>query len=146
MNNIEYRINLASKVKIKSHLEECSDLFIPALNTYVVLKDYSEKLFKKAITFEAWKGEDLIGLVAVYCNDKTKIMFITNVSVLEKYEGIGIAKKLLNLCLDFGKVNMFYKVNLEVKKVNFKARSFYRKHGFSISETRDFSIIVQYNY
>jgi ribosomal protein S18 acetylase RimI-like enzyme len=145
MNNIEYRINTASKAKIESHLEECSPQFIPELNTYAVLEDYSEKLFDNAITFEAWKVEKLIGLIAVYCNDVTKKMFISSVSVYEDYKGIGLAKGLLNLCLDFGKVNKFYNVNLEVKKANLQAISFYEKHGFSISKDRGCALIMQYN-
>ena len=146
MNTIEYRMNLASKAKIESHLEECSDLFIPALNTYVVIKDYSEKIFRKAIRFEAWKSKKLIGLVAVYLNDETKTMFITSVSLIKQHEGIGIAKGLLNLCLDYGKVNTFYKVNLEVKNENIKAISFYKKHGFSINKVESFPITMQYKY
>ena len=42
---IEYKQNTSSIEDIFIHLSECSDSFIPKLNTYVDIKEYSNKLF-----------------------------------------------------------------------------------------------------
>lgn len=131
MKRIDYRIQSAKKEDIKSHLVTCSTQFVPELASYVNIEDYAEKISKYAITIEAWSGTDLIGIVAVYYNNEDGMSgFITNVSVEKRYEGLGIAKNLLNICLDIGRMKGFNQVSLKVNQENVKAMRFYEHLGF----------------
>src|SRR5690606_19055178 len=132
MKRIEYRIKSAKKKDIQSHLIECSEQFVPMLSSYVDIEEYTNKISKHAITFEAWFESKLISLVAVYYNSEIGLnCFITNVSIEKKYEGLGIAKNLLNLCMDIGKMKNFKQVDLKVNKANLKAIMFYEYLGFT---------------
>lgn len=96
MSEILYRINTATPEDIYLHLEECQYNFVPPLNARVDIKEYSEKISAKAVTFEAWDDKILAGLLAAYFNDDEKISgFITNVSTLKRYQGKGIAAELV---------------------------------------------------
>lgn len=129
--NIEYKINTASRDAIIEHLNKCSSLFIPPLDTYVVIEEYGRKIFEKAKTFEAWDGHILAGLAAAYFNDFTnKKGFLTNLSLLNEYQHQGIASQLIFAVIEYGRNNDFESINLEVKSINEKVYKFYAKHGF----------------
>ena len=74
---IKYTTNTSSVDIIYDHLFNCRDLFIPNLDSYVNIKEYSQKLFDKSYRFEAFDNDKLVGLICLYPNN-----FITNVSVL----------------------------------------------------------------
>jgi len=139
---ISYKYNKSSIFNIKNHLEQCSDLFIPPLKTYVNIDEYSRKIFKNSITFEAWDNENLIGLIAVYSNSNLKKAFITNVSVLIEYSNNGIASKLLNDCVSYFNSSNFDYIELEVSKKNKKAIKFYKKNKFLFNKTNKKSDVM----
>jgi ribosomal protein S18 acetylase RimI-like enzyme len=142
---ISYKIKEANETDIHHHLMKCSDSFVPALDTRINIKEYATKIFDKAITFEAWDLKDLIGLIAVYLNNDTKIAFITNVSVVGEYKGFGIAGELLKMCINHTEFNSFKEIRLEVNKDNFPAINFYKKHKFTQTETKDDSIFMSHD-
>lgn len=79
MSEISFSINKADKEVIEKHLFECSNSFIPPLESYVDISSYSEKLKTSAVRFEAWSKNQLVSLIACYLNDEiTKMGFITN--------------------------------------------------------------------
>lgn len=129
---------------VSSHLIKCSDSFVPPLATRIDIKEYAVKIFEKAITFEAWDKHDLIGLIAAYFNSETKKAFITNVSVVSEYKGLGIAGKLLEMCVNHADFNGYSEIRLEVNKDNFPAVNFYKKHKFTHVETKGDSIFMTY--
>lgn len=131
-----FRVDSALQAQLVAHLQCCDDNFQPALSSRVDLSDYACKLLTAARRFEAWKGNQLIGLVAAYCNDLSKrTAFVTSVSVLPDYQGQGIAAQLLDNCLTQVRLRGFREVKLEVNRHNQKAISLYRNYGF---EERDF--------
>ncbi len=144
MKHIIYKIKSAAIENIEEHLEKTKNNFVPLLDTTVNINKYSCKLFKYSQTFEAWNNEELIGLIAAYVNDyKTKIVYISNVSVLLEYSGRNIAKKLLENCIEFSKYQQFKEIRLEVNKENLRAIRFYEKNNFmKISENNN-SIILK---
>ena len=83
---------------IQQHLITCSNTFIPSLDSYVDINDYSKKIFEQATLFSKFDGDKLVGLVAVYDNPTEKFGWVTNVSVDPNYSRKGIASKLLNEC------------------------------------------------
>lgn len=102
--NIAYKINKACSVIIIKHLEKCANLFIPPLDKYVSIEEYGVKLFEKAINFEAWHEDKLVGLASAYFNYFTnKIGFLTNLSMLNEYRNKGIASLLISSVIDCGR-------------------------------------------
>jgi 2-polyprenyl-3-methyl-5-hydroxy-6-metoxy-1,4-benzoquinol methylase len=130
---IDYKIDSGSFSEIYEHLEKCSSSFIPDLSTYVEIKEYSDKLIKKSRRFEAYYGEEMIALIAVYINDEDS--FITNFSVLPEFHGKGISKSILDFCIShIQKLNQ-KSLYLEVKNLNLRAINFYKSNKFKIIKT-----------
>lgn len=136
---IEYKVKAANKTDIVQHLYRTNKFFFPPLDSYVNIDDYACKLYEKAVTFEAWDGDKLIGLAAAYFNNySSKNIFFTNLSLEIDYQGIGIATELFKSLLEMAKQNEFETVTLEVKKTNNKVYSFHIKNGFlKVGENND---------
>ena len=126
-----YAVNIAKYDEIHAHLVRCNASFVPPLDSRVVLEDYARKLVSAATRYEAWAGESVIGLVAIYANDPTKReAFITDVSVEEAHGNQGIAQKLLRQCIEETGKQGFQTIVLEVSRTNHLAMELYRKLGF----------------
>lgn len=141
---ITYKINQATSNDILNHLRNCNDYFIPPLNQKVDVDNYSHKIFENADTFEAWSENELVGLIAAYCNDIKKRAFITNVSVTEKFSNRGVASKLLEICIKHIESKQFKEILLEVNKRSEKARSLYNKLNFREISLDDEFILMRY--
>lgn len=116
--------------QIKDHLTACSNTFVPSLDTYVDIDDYSKKLFDQAILFPKFDNYKLIGLVAAYDDPKEKIGWITNVSVDPEHSKKGIATYLLDECKKYFETKKYFYIFLEVFTNNQKAINLYKKQGF----------------
>lgn len=128
-----FTVNTTEYSHIHEHLERCSDSFIPPLESTVDLDEYTKKIIAFAKRFEAWENDELIGLVAVYMNDLANgYAFITNVSVNKAHGGQGIAKRLLEQCIEDARKHGFKTIGLEVSKENQIAIALYKKLGFII--------------
>lgn len=146
MCSINYSVNQATRQQISNHLKVCSSQFSPSLDSYVDIKVYAEKIAKFAITFEAWEESDLIGLVACYLNDKSsKIGYITNVSVFKRFQGKGIAKKLLKDAFSRASSLGFNEILLEVEKDNLLATGLYKRLGFSEIGMKNSKMLMRIN-
>jgi 2-polyprenyl-3-methyl-5-hydroxy-6-metoxy-1,4-benzoquinol methylase len=115
---------------IQQHLTLCSNSFIPNLDSYVNIANYSKKIFEQATLFTEFDGDKLVGLVAAYDNPTEKFGWITNVSVDPNYSRKGIASKLLNECNKYFENKNYFNIFLEVFLDNKKAIELYNKHGF----------------
>jgi ribosomal protein S18 acetylase RimI-like enzyme len=131
--SITYKTKIATEEEIFLHLKECSCNFIPHLDETVNIQEYSRKIFLNSITFEAWERNSLIGLLAAYLNDnENKVAYITNVSVMREYFGLGIASQLVRMCIDYTILINFSTMLLEVYEANTPALNLYQKYGFKI--------------
>lgn len=133
--NIVYRIDTASHEDILQHLRQCDNDYTPPLSARVDLYSYAGKLRSNAVSFEAWDtdGNLLVGIINAYLNDhKTQRGFISNVSVLREYRGMGLASTLLRMCLDYAAQSGFQFVELEVAPTNTLAQKLYNGAGFEI--------------
>lgn len=129
--NINYSHNKAELLQIIEHLQACDNRFVPPLSTKVSIHQYSQKIVNHAIRFEAFLENQLVGFVACYLNDQKNHMgFITSVSVLGAYKGMGIAKKLIEMVLHYARENGFKIIYLEVNKLNVPAMTLYKNLGF----------------
>lgn len=130
--DIAFRRDTATPEVILQHLRECSDNFVPPLAKELDIYAYSEKIAEFAVLFEAWNDFRLVGLVAAYLNeDPPNSGFITNVSTLTSFSGRGIAKKLIENCLDVAAERGFSWIGLEVRSSNAAAIGLYQKLGFT---------------
>lgn len=140
---IEYKINKSSLNDVTEHLTKSSDYFIPKLKTYVNIGDYSTKILNKGVRFESYHNNILVGLLVLYVNDEKKTTFITNVSVYEEYQKMGIAKNLLDNCKKFISEKKYNEITLEVFKNNTKAIRFYEKNKFKILNNNENKITMK---
>lgn len=142
LSDIIYQTATASETDIRLHLDKCSDSFVPPLHERVTIEDYSKKIAAHAVTFEAWHGKELAGLIAAYFNPETHFAFITSVSVVKNLMGQGIASELLNNCLAYAAQNNYRAITLEVFKDNVPAIRFYTKYHFTQTGIKGDSIIM----
>lgn len=127
-----YAIDTADVSQILRHFHSCDQDFITSLTSRVELVDYACKIINCATRYEAWYDQDLVGLVAVYLNDKSITVFITSISVKSCFKRMGIGSNLLNMCLTDAAEKKIYKIQLEVEKKNTNAIAFYKTIGFNV--------------
>jgi len=128
---IEFGLNKASEAQISEHLSRSDADFMPPLSARVKIVDYIKKITRRASRFEAWSGDQLVGLVAAYCNDQEKrIAYITSVSVLREWRGNGIAMILMKQCIEHVKASGMQQIGLEVASGNIPVIRLYEKIGF----------------
>jgi ribosomal protein S18 acetylase RimI-like enzyme len=139
---IVFKTKTATEKQICSHLEECSDSFIPPLTERVNIAEYAKKIFAKAVTFEAWSDPLLAGMIAVYFNDSNHSAFITNVSVMKQFMKLGIASELLKTCIKYVRQRKCTQITLEVNNRNNSAINFYEKAGFIKQGAKDDLLIM----
>jgi ribosomal protein S18 acetylase RimI-like enzyme len=134
---ITFIVNRSSSSEIAAHLLRTDAAFEPVLSSRVDIRTYAQKLYHRAVRFEAWLGEELVGLVASYCNelDKGKA-FVTSVSVLPECQGQGIAGRLLRQCIEHVRNLGFSQLQLEVNFCCLTAVALYQKHGFKTLRSR----------
>ena len=128
---------------IHQHLTICSNSFTPSLDSYVNIKDYSEKIYNNAITFGKFDQDNLIGLVAVYDNPEGEFGWITNVSVDPNHFRKGIAIELLNRCYKYFENQKYFSIFLEVHSDNEKAIELYNKQGFVKHKIKEDKMILK---
>ena len=135
MSLSDLTINKATELEIYAHLDRCSHIFNPPLNTYVDLKEYSNKISAFATTFEIWENAYLVSLIAIYMNNlDSKAAFISNVSVEAKFQGLGLASRLLKNVIEEVSKSGFEKIMLQVRPNNKTAIELYKKFGFELSK------------
>lgn len=128
---MNYRLDSVGAAELLAHLRAADAGFEPPLSSRVDLVDYADKLAARARRIEAWQGDLLVGLIALYANDAAQGGFITNVSVLPSHQGQGIAGELLTRTLALSTELGLPRLRLEVYADNTAALALYRRHGFS---------------
>jgi ribosomal protein S18 acetylase RimI-like enzyme len=131
-DTITYSVNRSSAAEVAAHLLRANAAFEPPLSSRVDIRTYAQKLHDRAVRFEAWLSEELVGLVASYCNqpDEGK-SFVTSVSVLPEWQGQGIAGRLMRKCIEHVRVLGFGQMELEVDQRSLPAVVLYQKLGFN---------------
>lgn len=126
----------ASEAQIMSHLQSCSQDFVPPLDDLVDITVYAHKLRSRANTYEAWCGNQLAGLVALYLNGDSSCGFITSVSVKRPQRGQGLARALLLDALNHAEALGYDSVSLEVDEMNAEALRLYYSLGFYLIDSK----------
>jgi len=137
---IQFTVDRSTAAELITHLLGADSAFEPLLSSRVEIPVYAHKLHSQAVRFEAWLGEELIGLVAAYCNQNSRERaFVTNVSVLFKSQRQGVSNCLMTQCINYANENRFRRLALSVDQRSVPAVALYKKFGFlvtGINETR----------
>lgn len=133
---IEYRfqhpkkpIEALSPSIVYEFLESVESLFTPRLSTRVQLMAYANKLHTKACLFSAYNDGTLVGILAVYANEAGEF-YIPLLCVSPVCQKMGIAKTLMQQCLDYVRLNKGKRIQLEVSTENHAAITLYKRNGF----------------
>ncbi|MDY0974750.1 GNAT family N-acetyltransferase [Massilia sp. CFBP9012] len=122
----------ASAEQVAQLLRACDAGFVPPLSARVDIDAYAAKLAAQATLVEAWDGDVLAGLVAIYCNNHdTGIAYVSNVSVAPAHTRRGIAGRLLREALARARAAGMRGAALAVHGANAAALALYRQHGFT---------------
>jgi len=127
---VEFKRDSASASVMARHFRNCDEDYQPRLSSRVDVDSYACKLAQCASLFEAWVGDDLVGLVAVYYDRALLKAFVSNVSVVAAHRSCGIASCLLESSVARARELALDSVELEVSPANLAAHSLYRRHGF----------------
>ncbi len=133
-------INRSGQSDVYTHLIACKESFIPPLDSYVDIKDYSYKLFNYSTRIEVYIEDTLAGLAALYINKDRQSAYVTNFSVIPEYQRQGIAGRLLEMSKEYVVANKLTFLDLDVFLVNHRAVSFYKRHGFIEVEKDDIKL------
>jgi len=143
---IEFCLNKATEAEITNHFLHCDADFVPPLSGRVEISSYAHKIAGKATRFEAWADGELVGLVAVYCNDsERRAAYTTSVSVLRGWQDRGIASQLMERCVGHVKGLGFERIELEVDSENVGAVRLYEKTGFIIDRVNGRATTIHLN-
>lgn len=141
---VSYRMSQAAQSQILEHLNACDEQFHPPLSQRVDLPDYASKLHSRAVTFEAWGGDQLVGLVAAYLNHESAptTAFVSSVSVLSDYRSRGIGRHLLTDCHREARNRGIQKVSLEVSPASRHAIDLYLNLGYCVATEHDNHLLM----
>ncbi len=134
--DIVFSIKSLSKKEIFGFLKKNENDHYQKLSDLVDLEDYAQKLSEKALHFTLYDQDTLIGFSGCYFNDETsKVGYISGISILDAYRGIGLGGQLLKHIVVYGKENGFRVVNITPDCNNNGLISFLEKYGFIVTET-----------
>jgi ribosomal protein S18 acetylase RimI-like enzyme len=132
-----------SAIQILQYFNENKELFTYTFSR-IRPEDFADKISRHALHFCAFHGEELSGFAACYFNHPLKEFgYITNISVIRKFQGKGIAHLLMNEIIDYGKSNGFKKLRLEIRRKNLPGLRLYSDLGFEIVEKNDESCFME---
>lgn len=107
--------------------------FPTPLSKRVDLMDYARKLTKLGFVATAIKNEEIIGAVAIYCNDfDSRNAYIPLVAVKKEYRGQKISRALIICSVNYAKGLGFNKVGIQTE--NPIALQLYKSLGFKIMD------------
>ncbi len=134
MSTLSITINQCSIEDIEHFLFDNSCAFNPPFASSVDIVSYAQKLKRYAVLIELRDNDNLVGLLAAYINQQTKVAYVPYVCVASENAGRGCGAKLLNALYE--RCCGCRCVELEVRVDNMKATRFYEKNGFVIVEPR----------
>ncbi len=109
------------------------------------LKVYSEKIYDNACVIGLVENDEILGVAAVYVNDKdTYKAYLTYIALMEEVGHKGLGTLLLKECETIAKDNGMQFLKLEVKTINERAKAFYKKNGYSkVADASEFSMYME---
>lgn len=140
---VELDKNEFSSKKVERYINKMCNYFIPPLNKIVDINKYSNKLARNADCIFIQNYRKNIGFLAIYTNDYSgKIAFISSISIIPKYQGVGISQKLIDFSIEHARKKGMKYIKLEVNEKNIKAIRLYKRNKFNIISTDNESLLM----
>ncbi|MCC5881464.1 MAG: GNAT family N-acetyltransferase [Halomonas sp.] len=109
----------------------------------VDLEAYADKLLQKAELLVHYRGSEVLGIVAFYCNDvETLCGYLSLMWVSPEARGSGFAHELLDAVIRIMESRRFRHLKLEVLAENHRAINFYRREGFEVTDANNGTLIM----
>ena len=112
---IRYENDSSIAAEVLRVLMSVNDEFVPHLNTWVDLDEYSKKVSSKAVCWLAYDNSELIGFAACYVNKATDFSFWTMLAVRKEYRNRLVALQLepivIKYCRDKGSMGILAEVD-----------------------------------
>lgn len=114
-------------------LEETDDLIVPRLSSRVNLEDYAKKVTHFATMFVAKKGEEWIGVEAVYYNEYPEFSFSTYLCVKKEYQSNStVGLNIMLMQRKFLKDHRTKGLRFDIRKSNVALLNYHLKTGGKI--------------
>lgn len=144
-SEVDFYIKSLPQEVILCFLKETSKAHYKKLSDIVDLDAYAKKLSEKAMHFTLYDKEKLIGFCPCYFNDDiSKVGYISGISFLEGYRGLGLGGKLLNHIIEYGKENLFKEIIVKPDCKNSVLIHFFIKNGFDRDEKSEDRCVLKY--
>lgn len=140
MVDLRTSVNASTFRDVHAHLLRCDAAFVPPLSQRVDIEEYAARLARRAQRFEAWDGDNLLGLVAVYFDHTDgAYAYVSNVSVDPEWTRRGVARRLITTAVAWARERQAAGIRLEVSDQNAGAIALYSSLGFheSVEGYRD---------
>ena len=142
---IQFTYGPLAKEDIFEFLDENASSHFIDLRKLVDLDKYSEKLSLYATHFCFFDGNKLIGFCGCYFNNETsRVGYISGISLLEGYRGVGLGSDLLHHVIQRGKVLGFKVIHVTVDRRNIILTAFFERNGFFKLDTVDERYLLGY--
>ncbi len=146
-SNFKFNFNDCTLEELIALHLECDKDFYPPLTSRVNIESYCSKLLENAVIVTCRDGGELVGIIAIYCNDiRTKSAFISSICISPKYRGKRLSNQLMGLAIEKAKDSGMLSIKLEVGINNTRAISLYEKFGFITVEINDESQLMQMTF
>jgi len=123
---------------VLAFLLSIDDDFDPPMRTRVDLPSYVRKIAEHACVHIAHEGCGIAGLAAVYANDlEGRVAYITCIGVAREARGYGLARRLMEACLQTAAEAGMRTMRLETSDSNGAAQKLYSSLGFAPEGTKD---------
>ena len=132
LSGLSYNLkNITIKEEIIAIIKQYQKYFDSLVNDIELAMNIADKIFKHGMLLACICQHEVIGFCAFYANDlNSRVSFITLIAVNDKYQNIGMGKKILQKVCEISKKAGMDKIRLEVNDQNVNAISFYEKNGF----------------
>lgn len=125
---MEFKISCSSEEQLTQFVKSNFIQFPLDFRKMCETTQYTHKLYTKALHFECWEDDELIGLLCAYVNDEGHFAYVPYLCISVKAHNKGIASRLLEQIYSLKGINY---VELEVRISNKSAYNLYRKKGFT---------------
>jgi len=138
-----FKINTSQPQDILSLFENTGSNLKSDISINQDIKRYVEKIYLRSSRYEIWISNELIALLAFYNNISANEIYVTSISISEKYQGMGYGKYLFQKLFAQAKFDEVKSVRLEVKHYNERALSFYNSLNFVVISKQNLNLVLE---
>lgn len=132
--SLQYTYCKLSFEETRAFLLETNTEYPTPLSSKVDIESYAKKLSEYSDFSICMNEKGIIGMISCYTN-RPPIGFISNVCVMDKFQGKGVFSHMFKNLISHVKDLGIRTLRLEVDINNERAQSIYIRHGFNMVET-----------